>query len=55
MDIAIFLFGLLVSTCVTTFAVVTRSEFKKMEAHPELYQKPLRAYFGVEKYEDVKQ
>jgi hypothetical protein len=54
MNIAIFFFGLLVSTCVTIFAVLTRSEFKKMEAHPELYEKPLRAYFGVEKYEDAK-
>lgn len=52
MDIAIFLFGILVSTCVAIFAVVTRYEFKKMEAHPERFEKPARAYFGVETYGD---
>jgi hypothetical protein len=52
-DIPLFIFGLFVSGCVTAFVVLTRSEFKKMNAHPELYQRPLRDYFSPDEVENT--
>lgn len=47
-NIYIFAFGVLVTTCVTIFIIVTRSEFKKIEAHPERYPRYYKDYFAVE-------
>jgi hypothetical protein len=42
LDLALLVFGTLVTSCVGIFVVVTRSEFKKMNAHPERYQDSLK-------------
>ena len=49
--ITIFMFGIFITACVAMFV---RSEYAKMAANPELYQKSAKDYFVADRIEDTK-